>query len=295
MTQKSVAQAEQDAEAARARLENSLEALRESIRPSHLVDEAVAYARNNGGVDFAKNLGRQVRDNPLPVALIGTAIAWLMLGRKQSTASRRDIEPRYPSAHAVDDLAEPIASGVAHEASHLAGKVTDALDTAGARVTDAVDTASQAASQAARRASDTAGRVSEAVTDTTDRVRRGLNEASGHASAAGRKMRDGVNTIIEEQPLVLGALGLAVGAVVAAAMPSTRLEDRIAGKYSDDLKDELREAAAGTAARAASVAARAFDSADREGERAAQEEGLIQPAGASESGDGADIGRNKPV
>jgi hypothetical protein len=43
-----------------------------------MVDELLGYAKNNGGADFMANLGRNVTGNPLPVALIGVSLLWLM-------------------------------------------------------------------------------------------------------------------------------------------------------------------------------------------------------------------------
>ena len=38
-----------------------------------------------GGIgDFARNLGNEVRANPLPVALIGAGLAWLMMSNGRS-------------------------------------------------------------------------------------------------------------------------------------------------------------------------------------------------------------------
>jgi ElaB/YqjD/DUF883 family membrane-anchored ribosome-binding protein len=79
-------QLEREAEQTRSQLAQTLDELRERITPGQLVDQAVDYARDSGGGMFVRNLGRQTTANPLPVALIGAGIAWLMLSnRRQST------------------------------------------------------------------------------------------------------------------------------------------------------------------------------------------------------------------
>jgi hypothetical protein len=47
----------------------------------------------------------------------------------------------------------------------------------------------------------------------------------------------------EEQPVVLGAIGLALGAAIGAVLPSTRTENRYLGPTSDALKGQVKSAA----------------------------------------------------
>jgi len=45
--------------------------------------------------------------------------------------------------------------------------------------------------------------------------------------------------MLNEQPLVLGAVGVALGAAIAAAVPRTRAEDEWLGEASDRLAHDL--------------------------------------------------------
>src|SRR6185437_5293249 len=74
-------QLEHDSEAARRRLAEDLDELRERITPGQLVDQLVDYVQEGSGGEFFRNLKRQTVSNPLPVTLIGAGLAWLMLGR----------------------------------------------------------------------------------------------------------------------------------------------------------------------------------------------------------------------
>ena len=69
---------ERDVEARRADLRGTLDELRDRMTPGQVLDEAWQFARGSGGGDYVRNLGTSVRNNPLPVALIGAGIAWLM-------------------------------------------------------------------------------------------------------------------------------------------------------------------------------------------------------------------------
>jgi ElaB/YqjD/DUF883 family membrane-anchored ribosome-binding protein len=58
------------------------------------------------------------------------------------------------------------------------------------------------------------GRMSQALSATRERAQRAQYRA---------------RTMMEEQPLVLGALALAAGAIVGAALPTTQYENRTVG------------------------------------------------------------------
>src|SRR5215469_11294657 len=77
-------QLEQEADQARARLSLTLQDLRARMTPGQVVDSLVDYAREAPGSDFLGNLGREVRENPLPLLLIGIGIAWLMVASSRS-------------------------------------------------------------------------------------------------------------------------------------------------------------------------------------------------------------------
>ena len=66
--------------------------------------------------------------------------------------------------------------------------------------------------------------------DASDRARRGARSAAG-------SMED----FVQEQPMVVGALGVAVGALIGALLPASRVEDRYVGEYADEAKRVARE------------------------------------------------------
>jgi hypothetical protein len=65
----------------------------------------------------------------------------------------------------------------------------------------------------------------------------------------------------EQEPLILGVLGLAVGALVGAALPRSETEDRLIGNASDATKGELKD-------RGQQLYSEAKDKAEKAGEAA---------------------------
>jgi ElaB/YqjD/DUF883 family membrane-anchored ribosome-binding protein len=271
---RSSAEIEREVERTRAQVEGTLEELRERASPGQLFEEVMDYARRSGGPEFMRNLGEAVRDNPLPVLLIGAGIGWLMMSgnRPRHHAAARSLPPlpagpggaRSAPTHVGTSFADtgraPIA-GPAHQpspgpslgerasaaAGEVGGRAGAAVDSARAGVADAAHRAGEAASAAYHQAADAAGTAARQVSAT---VSEAVEHASDYADAAreqvrhlGQEAQQGVAWLVREQPLVLGALGLAVGAAVGALLPSTETEDRLMGETRDALADRARDVA----------------------------------------------------
>ena len=116
----------------------------------------------------------------------------------------------------------------------------------------------------------------------------------------------GSSSFFERQPLVMGALALAVGAAVGGALPRTRTEDELFGKESDRLVaglrataeeegGKLRKTAAAVADEAQTIAGEAADALARAGSQAVDRmDGVIDDAkdrlrdSATDKSDGQD-------
>src|SRR3954466_15597328 len=81
----STEQLERETEQTRARLAETLEELK-TMTPGRVLDEVLDYAKEGGG-DLLKGLGRQVSDNPIPAALIGAGLMWMMMGHGKTNGS----------------------------------------------------------------------------------------------------------------------------------------------------------------------------------------------------------------
>ena len=239
---RSSAEIERDVERSRARLAGTLEELRDRTSPGQLFEQALDYARNSGGSDFARNLGQSVRDNPLPVLLIGAGIGWLMLSGNGSGRGMAG-----PSRTTDGGFGQGHAGVAAPHAGVAAPALGDSLAAAGGEVRDSLagvaGQVGQAASAAYHRVADATGSLADSVGSGVAATARGLSHASHDArdrlgeagSAIGEGSRRGLDWALHEQPLVLGALGLAVGAALGALLPRTETEDRLMGETRDDL------------------------------------------------------------
>jgi ElaB/YqjD/DUF883 family membrane-anchored ribosome-binding protein len=93
---KSAADIEREIDVQRARVEDTIDELQQRLSPGQLVDELLAYTKGGGG-EFVSGLQRHVTANPLPVALLGVSLAWLMAKPAPSEADleRREADRRW--------------------------------------------------------------------------------------------------------------------------------------------------------------------------------------------------------
>jgi hypothetical protein len=343
---KSAEEVQREVRESRAEVEQTLEAIQRRLSPGQMFDQAVDYMRGSGGQEFLRNLGATVRDNPVPMVLMGTGLAWLMLsgprdrrhyedddlgdyaeghygagdypagyypagdydpeydeeiiaadspfggetepagGEAQGTAGKAFAERAKETAEAARRKAEQLgASGQEHvQGLSEAGRESAHDWGAGARST--AQEWSAAARSAAARARERARRLGagarERLGETGDYVRHGARGAQARAGYYRRRVRRGFFDTLHEQPLVLGALGLAVGAAIGAALPATETEDEWMGDTRDRLKDRAARLSREQVEKAKAAGRAAYETALEEADR----EGLT-PEGAMAAADTA--------
>jgi hypothetical protein len=114
--------------------------------------------------------------------------------------------------------------------------------------------------QAAHSINDTVRNARTAASDAMSGAAETMNERLDEGMAGAREMFDrlgqalpkketlrqaqsSLSDLLERQPLVLGAVGLVIGATVAGALAKSSLEDEWVGDLSDGLKADLKERA----------------------------------------------------
>lgn len=261
----------------RADVEQTIDALRAKMSVGQIVDELSGRMKGDDAQAFFANAGRQVRDNPLALGLIGAGFAWLAAGdgvrRSAGDAydrysdDDRDGLPAYPGA--VSGHGGNRGHGLDYSGPKSAFAGTgDADDDAGESMADRLDAGYGSAKDAAASASD---RVSGAVADGRDRGRDAMRNARRGAARYGNRAGDGFMRTLEEQPLVLGALAMAVGTAIGAALPATRTEDALMGEHRDRLRDEAGDYLGRKGAEAADTAAETYDRVKDEAKRKAED------------------------
>jgi ElaB/YqjD/DUF883 family membrane-anchored ribosome-binding protein len=278
-------QLEQETEQTRAQIAATVDELRARMTPGHVLDQLADRMSEGAPAAFARNLKDQTVNNPLPVALIGAGLAWLMLGARGPTlGSMRGSGERLRSA------ANDTADSAGRTASEWSDSAADLGRDAGDRLSATTERARQAGAAAAGRMRETAGSMADAaregaaqtadtIRDTagamSDSVQRTASSVSDSARAAGQRTLQSGNALLDfcrEQPMFLAGLGLAVGAVIGALLPASETEDRLMGETSDRLKDRAQDLATEQYEAAKKVGERAYDAAKEEAAKQANQD-----------------------
>ena len=118
----------------------------------------------------------------------------------------------------------------------------------------AVEGATEYASDIKDRVADAAGSYASSISDYAGSVGSTIStQASRIADQTQSTVKTGIGYVLREQPLAVVALGVAVGAAMAAVLPSTEVEARtlgpaheavaeVAGKVGDNLMEAAGEA-----------------------------------------------------
>jgi len=150
---------EREAAETRWQLAGTVEELRDRLTPGRVVDQVVDYTRDGSAAEFLRNLGREVRENPMPLVLIGIGIAWLMLA--SSRTSRAAI------ASAADSVARA-ANDVSAATSAAVNRTSEWGQQAATHLSDR---ASNAASTVSNKAGEVAGRARELSDGVVEKAR----------------------------------------------------------------------------------------------------------------------------
>ena len=247
MTDKSAAELEKDAETARARVVSTANSIRDKMSPGQLIDEFAGMFSGADGKGALSNLKNQVRENPLALSLVGAGLVWLMVGQPVAGSA----SSAWDKAKAQAKRSTPPKQEYAYGQEAIGGGAWDTVADAAGSVADA--------------AKDAASSARAAASGAFDRVAGGVTTAGTVTDSALRK----VEGVVQQEPLVLAALGFAVGAAIGGLLPRSDLEDRAVGDLSGQIRDKADELVKSGLQKGKEVAAEAFetvkDEADKQG------------------------------
>jgi hypothetical protein len=93
MNQRTTSDIERDIARTRDEMSQTIGAIQQRLSPGQMFEQMLHYFSSGSGRSladgagmFAQNMGRTIRDNPLPVALVATGLAWLMVSRGRRRA-----------------------------------------------------------------------------------------------------------------------------------------------------------------------------------------------------------------
>jgi hypothetical protein len=224
---------------ARQTIKDDAKAVKESVKTD--VREAVAHAKESARAatigkmeDLATRAGDAmhntkdtlidtVRQNPIPAALVGVGLVWLLMNRSSSARRRSE------NGHDNGSNGEHGPRRLLHAASD--------------KIHDATLSAGQAMEHAAEKTSDLAHRAKDATGRGIQRAGEGIANIARQVPAQARRAERAAVDVYQEHPLAVGAAVLGVGAIIALSLPRTAREDELFGGARDRLVDRAKDLA----------------------------------------------------
>lgn len=281
-------------ERTRSQMSNKIDTLQERLNPDTLkvqAQEAVRGALQDGAdamKTYMQEHSTELRDavihavkrNPLPTALIGIGVGWLLLeglgSQKQSSSNQYDWSggrDEYAPRRTQNDAAEyndryrsrlgPYAGSTDWaDSSDAYGNADEGTNGHNRPIREKVQQAGSAvkekASQALEQVQDAAGQVVGQVADKTQQAREQIgqlgSQVTDKAQDLSQQTRQQVGELttqtqrqahhmLEDNPLAVGAAALALGAFIGLLLPTTRRENEILGPYREQVVEKAQAVA----------------------------------------------------
>ena len=258
-------------ERTRADMSETANAIQQRLSPENLKEQAKDRVREAtvGKVEEAgSGITDAIRENPLPAALAGIGLGWLLMSVSKQKAQRprarrkpyydHEYPPAYDASYDYPpryDEREPSGPSAGREA------LERTRERAGETAVHAREKVEQSAAQVRDKTGEIADRTQEKAGRLADRARHQTRRAGG-----------GLQRMMRENPLTTGALAVGLGAAVGLAIPETRKENEVMG----EARDTVVEKAQGKAQEAQQKVQRVAEEAQGAAQAEAENQGLTQ-------------------
>lgn len=251
---KDPARLEREIDQQRADIDHIVDALENKLSPGQLFDRLVNFGKGNGS-ELAQNFGATIKAHPLPALLTSVGLAWLYASRNDPAPGSADTGFRrsgYVGATAMSTGRETSGDdsdiGLGQRAQDLGDQTSDKVGQVTDKVSDTWDQATARASQLSDRMTDKLHHATDTLQDASATVSAKARQATDTVRQQGMRAKQGFNQMLNDNPLALGAIGMALGAILAAALPITEQENQLLGKASDRVTDKAKDAVRSTVA-----------------------------------------------
>jgi hypothetical protein len=172
------------------------------------------------GDEVVRSLSKAAGENSLSAALIGAGILWMMTGAMR------------PALAPLSRMVSGVGSAGAVPLIAAKDAVVSGLGTAGEAVTAAASIAQNAVGDGGTSVAKTLSNAQQHTSRYSGEMYQSAGEMTG-------SLKESLSYLFEQQPLALAAVGLAIGAGIAASIPTSDIEIEFMGQASTDVASSL--------------------------------------------------------
>ena len=202
----------------RAELSETIDALQEKLRPGNIVSDATEKVKTattervrsmaDTASGTAQGMWEEARQNPIPALMIGAGVAWMLLDRTRNRGNDRNRDRAEWS-----EYSSPRYGAFNQDEEYY------------------------------RQSSRTRGGGVTSHLPSSEGISTWARGAGSEARQTARRAQNGLQRMINENPLLVGAAAMLVGAAVGASLPETEKENEWMGEARDSVVDRAQEAA----------------------------------------------------
>jgi len=183
-----------------------------------------------------------IRRNPMPlVALIGLGGGILLVTSFWKKKPNKMY--RYNDDRDDENYDSDYSSKRSHSSKRKKSRFSSAQETVSGAAGKVGETVSNAAGTVSDSVSYAAGAVSDTVGGVASKAYQQVGNLGSHAQDFAGTAQEQYEYYMDENPLAVGAVALALGAAVGMAIPTTRVENKWMGATRDDLLEQAKETA----------------------------------------------------
>ena len=195
-------------------LSDTTDEIKTTFSPRHLKREARAYAKERRA-RFVETL----KENPLQAMALGAAAAYPLLG----------LTRRVPVPLALIGAGLLLSRRAGASSGYGAIESTGEYKSASATNRGFRDTVRSSFEDAQTS-------VADAGTKVKDMASAAAADAAAHAASIGNQAQDAVVGMVYRNPILVGGVAMAVGGLIAASLPASRVEQKAMGEAGAALK-----------------------------------------------------------
>lgn len=198
-----------------------------------------------------------VRQNPLPVALSGIGLGWLLMNRSKSQ-------------HYQQSYYQPQRHTTLHQQSYYSPGFQEYQQREAQYHSEGGQSVGDRVGSVAGSVGDAAGNAAESVQQTAGQIAGQVSNFGSMAQGEVQDLRFAADRMLDENPIPMGFLALGLGLAVGMMIPETEKENQVFGEARENVMDRAQTAAQEVVEKVQNVVGDVAESV----QHSAQEQGL---------------------
>ena len=269
-------------EQTRANMGGTIDAIQERLSPERLTQQAKDAVHDatigkvsqtmNDMTDSAREGGYTlldtIRQNPVPAALAGIGVGWLIMKAREN-AEQRSMNRSWNNDRSWNRSGYYDRYGRYQGGAYYGGSNQMGQQGSGQSLTDK---AQDKMGQMTDTAQDKMGQVADKAQDVGGQIQDQAQQMANQAQYQAYRAKGWFERTMDDNPLAIGLVAVAAGALAGMAVPETDQERQWMGPARDQLVEKAQDVAQDTADKAQRVAEQATNAAKNE----AKNQNLVQ-------------------